>query len=60
MSCKTGTGKTESSKIKSNKIRSGKTESGKIVAHVSECARICMHGYEGHNLWHTVYDFSSR
>ncbi len=26
-----------------------------IVTHVSACAHICTHGFEGHNLWHTVY-----
>ncbi len=26
-----------------------------IVTHVSAYASICMHGYEGHNLWHYFY-----
>ncbi len=26
-----------------------------IVTHVSPRACICTHGYEGHNLWHTLY-----
>ncbi len=26
-----------------------------IVTHVSARSHICTHGYEGHNLWHTLY-----